>query len=265
MGSFGVVCFRPEPGDYTNMDGDCLWTCFVKSRKPSLVGVALRAEAFHFRLKCVGAAIEEIKKMDAERLAMVQSVIADAKKGVPPQSREEIIGHLERYMGSGTWDGQMGDILPYVAAAFLNQGLLIINLDVNTISYAAPDCKMFHGKEDFKIPCVAARQVNHFEAVPLKPDSCEAATGLYEMLKTGHHLTIQADVGDINDGEFEPVQTLTPSTEETRISEQNNAGHSRREANSLLSEELDEHIQSSLASIGEAGSDMHRSQVGYFN
>ena len=216
MGSFGVVCLRPEPGDYTNMDGDCLWTCFVKSRKPSLVGVALRAEAFHFRLKCVGAAIEEIKKMDAERLAMVQSVIADAKEGVPPQSREEIIGHLERYMESGSWDGRMGDILPYVAAAFLNQGLLIINLDVNTISYAAPECKMFHGREDFKVPCIAARQVNHFEAVPVMPDSCEAATGLYELLKNGQHLTIQADVGDINDGEFEPEQTSTPLTEETR-------------------------------------------------
>ena len=119
-------------------------------------------------------------------------------------------------MGSGTWDGQMGDILPYVAAAFLNQGLLIINLDVNTISYAAPECKMFHGREDFKVPCIAARQVNHFEAVPVMPDSCEAATGLYELLKNGQHLTIQADVGDINDGEFEPEQTSTPLTEETR-------------------------------------------------
>ena len=213
MASFGVVCLLPDPHDYTPLDGDCLWTCFVKARKPSLVGADLRAEVFHCRLRCVSAAIEEIKDMDEERLAMVQSVIANANRGVPPQSREEIIDHLSRYMESGTWNGLMGDILPYVAAAFLNQGLLIINLDVNTISYAAPECKMFHGKEEFKVPCIAARQVNHFEAVPVKPDSCNAATGLYELLRNGEHLTLPAEVGIINNsGAFDTVQTSSSLT-----------------------------------------------------
>ena len=258
MGSFGIVCFRPEPDDYTPMDGDCLWACFAKSRNPSMVGAALRAEAFYYRVRCVGAAIEDIKNMDEERLAMVQSVIA--KVGVPPQSREEIIAHLSRYLERGSWTGQMGDILPYVAAAFLNQGLLIINLDANTISYAAPECKMFHGKEDFKVPCGAARQENHFEHVAIKQESWEAAAGLYEMLKKGQHLNIQAEVGDINGGQSD--QTLTSLTEETGVLEQNRAGHSRREPSRLLSEEQGEHIQSSLAASEGTGMDFDRSQVG---
>ena len=209
MGSFGISCSKPDT--YTPLDGDCLWTCFVKSREPSLVGDALRAETFDYRVKCVGAAIEEIKTMDEERLAMVQSVIADAKVGVPPQNREEIIAHLTRYMERGIWNGQMGDILPYVAAAFLNQGLLIINLDSRTLSYAAPECKMFHGREDFKVPCIAVRQFNHFEDVPVKHDSKEVASALYQLLKKGEHLTLPAEVGDIDDGQFEPDQTSTPA------------------------------------------------------
>ena len=259
MGSFGVGCFRPQPDDYTPMDGDCLWTCYAKSRNPSMVGAPLRAETFHYRVRCVKAAIDEIKNMDEERLAMVQSVIA--KVGVPPQSREEIIAHLKSYLERGTWNGMMGDILPHVAASFLNQGLLIINLDVNTVSYAAPECKMFHGREDFKFPCVAARQQNHFESVPVKEGFRETATGLYEMLKNGQHLNIQAEVGDINGGQFERDQTSTQLTEEAGVSEQNGAGHSRRESSRLLSEEQGEHTQSSLASSTGAGMDMHSSQV----
>ena len=260
MGSFGIVCLRPDPDDYTPMDGDCLWTCFVKSRNPSMVGAALRAEVFHYRVRCVGAAIEDIKNMDEERLAMVQSVIA--KVGVPPQSREEVIAHLTRYLESGTWTGMMGDILPYVAAAFLNQGLLIINLDVNTISYAAPECKMFHGKEGFKFPCVAARQENHFEAVPVKPDSGKAAAGLYEMLKNGQHLNIQAEVGENNDRQPEPDQTSTPLPQEAGLSnQQSREGHSGSGPSRSLLEEQDEHIQSSLASTRGSQMDMHRSQV----
>ena len=236
MESFGVSCTRPD--DYTPMDGDCLWACFAKSRDPSLVGDALRAETFHYRLRCVGAAIEEIKSMDAERLAMVQSVIA--KVGLPPQNREEIIAHLARYMERGIWDGQMGDILPYVAASFLNQGLLIVNLDLRTISYAAPECKMFHGREDFKFPCIAVRQFNHFESLLAKPAHREVASGLYDMLKNGKHLTLPAEIEDINDGQFEPGQTSTPLTGGSRLYEKNMEGLSGREASRSLFEEQNE-------------------------
>ena len=202
MESFGVCCSRPA--DLTPLDGDCLWTCFVKSRDPSLVGDALRAEVLHQRLKCVGAAIEEIKGMDSERLAMVQSVIAVAKQGVQPQTKEEIIAHLTQYMERGRWDGQMGDLLPYVAASFSNQGLLIVDLNANTISYAAPDCKMFHGREDFKVPCIAVKQTNHFENLSVKHDSRDATTALYELLKNGEHLTLPAEIE--NSGAFETAQ-----------------------------------------------------------
>ena len=80
------------------------------------------------------------------------------------------------------------------------------------------------------------------------------------MLKNGQHLNIQAEVE-----QFEPDQTSTLLTEETGVSEQKGAGHSRREASRLMSEEQCEHIQSSLATSGGAGMDMHRSQVRNLN
>ena len=82
------------------------------------------------------------------------------------------------------------------------------------------------------------------------------------MLKNGHHLNIQAEVGDITGGQFERDQTSTPLTEETGVSEQNGTGHSRIESSRLLSEEQGEHTQSSLASSTGAEMDMHGSQVG---
>ena len=254
MESFGVACSRPD--DYTPLNGDCLWTCFAKSRDPSLVGNALRAETFHYRLKCVGAAIEEIKSMDVERLAMVQSVIADAKVGVPPQSREEIIAHLKRYMERGIWDGKMGDLLPYIAASFLNQGLLIVNLDSCTITYAAPECKMFHGREDSKFPCIAVRQLNHFEGVPIKHDYKGVASALYDMIKNGEHLTLPAEVGGISDGQFKPDQTSTPLIGGNGLNEKNREVHLGRGTSRSMFEE--QHEQRGAVSSQSTGQVAHK-------
>ena len=114
---------------------------------------------------------------------------------------------------------------------------------------------------EHSVPCVAARQENHFERVHIEQESREAAAGLYEMLKNGQHLNLQAEVGEINDRQSEPDQTSTPLQQEAGSNEQSREGHSVSGTSRSLLEERDEHIQSSLASTRGAEMDMHRSQV----
>ena len=191
MARLGIKCVKPAYP--IPLDGDCLWSCFAMSRNPYLTKEELKAEAFHFRLRGVGLALERIRSMGDEQLAMVQSVIAE--KDREPQTREEIIEELTKYMQSGVWSGDMGDIMASVAASGLCQGLIIIHPGEHPYcTYAAPDCGMFRGNEDLPYPCIAIQQGNHYETALVHKDSKESARNLYQRMKEGEGVTVQAGV-----------------------------------------------------------------------
>ena len=203
MARLRIKCVKPAYP--IPLDGDCLWSCFAMSRNPYLTKEQLKAEAFHFRLRGVGMAIECLSSMGEEQLAMVQSVIAE-KEG-EPQSREEIIEELTKYMQSGMWSGNMGDIMAPVAASGLGQGLIIIHpTEPPYCTYAAPDCEMFRGKEDIPYPCIAVQQGNHYESALVHEDSKESARNLLQSLKEGEGVTVRAETR-VDEGS---QQTSTP-------------------------------------------------------
>ena len=191
MERLGIKCVKPAYP--VPMNGDCLWSCYAVSRNPYLSEEDLKPESFHLRFRGVGAAIERVGVMGEDHLAMVQSVIA-TKKG-EPQTREEILEELTKYMQSGTWSGDMGDFMPSAAAAGLGQGLIIIHpTERPYCTYAAPDCEMLAGKEDTPYPCIVIQQGNHYEPLHVHEDSKENARNLYERLKKKKGVTLQAGV-----------------------------------------------------------------------
>jgi hypothetical protein len=192
MARIGIKCVKPPYP--IPMNGDCLWSCYAVSRNPYLSEEVLKPEAFHLRLGGVGAAIDRVGVMGEDQLAMVQSVIAP-RKG-EPQNREQIIEELKKYMQSGTWSGDMGDLMPPAAASGLSQGLIIIHPTEHPYcTYAAPDCEMFRGKEDTPYPCIVVQHGNHFEPVLIHEDSKETARHLYERLKEKKGVTVQVGAG----------------------------------------------------------------------
>ena len=203
MARLGIKCVKPAYP--IPLDGDCLWSCFAMSRNPYQTKEQLKAEAFHFRFRGVGLALESISSMGKEQLAMVQSVIAEKER--EPQTREEIIQELTKYMQSGMWSGNMGDIMAQVAASGLSQGLIIIHPTEHPYcTYAAPDCGMFKGNEDIPYPCIVVQQGNHYETTLVHEDSKQRAKDLYERLKEGERLTVRTEAR-VNEG---PQQTSTP-------------------------------------------------------
>ena len=127
MDRLGVQC--QQPTSFVTGDGDCLWSSIVRfqpsftlfvamihckthlvilfiltrSRNRHLKGEDLRREAFHTRLVCVGSAIEAMKGMDQESLAVIQSVVAVVRR--EQGGREYIISEMNKYLGSGTYTG----------------------------------------------------------------------------------------------------------------------------------------------------------------
>ena len=183
------IAKRVKPSYLIPMNGDCLWSCFAVSRNPHLSKEVLKPEAFHLRFRGVGATIDRVGVMGEDHLAMVQSVIAP-KEG-EPQTREEILEELKKYMHSGIWSGDMGDLMPQAAASSLSQGLIIIHpTERPYCTYAAPDCEMFRGKEDTPYPCIVVQHGKHFETVLIHKDSKESARNLLERLKVEKFLQL---------------------------------------------------------------------------
>ena len=186
-----VRCERP-PLPYIKQDGDCLWACFAKAANPLLKDEHLRAERFYLRMRAVGKAIEAIRSMDDEGFASIQSVMALGEGQIPP-GREDVLRQVARYMESGEWSGLAGDLVPYIASVFLGQPLLIIDVSGKKAfcTYAdLPVFAAFAGEPEMQYPCIVSRNINHFELISLPEESREAATHLYQRLRTSGNIAL---------------------------------------------------------------------------
>ena len=177
-------------------------------------GEALRREAFHARLISVGSAIEVVKNMDEQSLQDVQSVIAREREEEEMEiGRETIIRELTKYLNSGSYSGLMGDILPFVAASFMGQPLLIIELSFGNpfCTYADPDLTCFGRKELNRSPCLVVRQRDHYEELPVGDSDRQIIETLYRNLKNGVAHILVPEVNEQNVS-FLPGQTSTQQT-----------------------------------------------------
>ena len=173
-----------------------------RSKNSKLKDKGLSAEAFSLRMRAVSKAIEVITEMDEDSFQEVQKFTEVA-------TREELIHEITRYMQSGTYSGQMGDLLPYIGASFLGQPLLTIVLtkDGPYCTYADPSFDKFGGCEEVQCPCVVVQSGSHYEDLLLQGESKDDARQLYEKLKRGSTTAFNPGTEHFH---FEPMFTSTP-------------------------------------------------------
>ena len=173
-----------------------------RSKNSKLKDKGLSAEAFSLRMRAVSKAIEVIAEMDEDSFQEVQKFTEVA-------TREELIHEITRYMQSGTYSGQMGDLLPYIGASFLGQPLLTIVLtkDGPYCTYADPSFDKFGGCEEVQCPCVVVQSGSHYEDLLLQGESKDDARQLYEKLKRGSTTALNPGTENFH---FEPMFTSTP-------------------------------------------------------
>ena len=165
------------------MDGNCSFSMIAQARDPSLGVVELHMEATRLRRSSIAWVIEMIRTLDEEGLARVRLVATpETKFGEPAVflTREELIERLSRFAENGEYAGNLGDLLLYVIAAFIQAPILIV--DVNHAStplglFVSPRT-LFGTQPVTNVPFVGVRLRNHFEEL-LVPE--EAKIPLMEM------------------------------------------------------------------------------------
>ena len=180
----GILCRRPnlplDGNSFIPMDGNCTFSCFTHANDPTLRGRDFKEATWELRIRAVGSGIERLKHLNDEQWALLQGIVT--KDGEDTMSKEEIKVEMEKYMESGQYSGNLGDILPQLAADFLEQPLLVIeikNCKVTNLSLVKPG-----GLFGAQIQCegflvIVIKQMNHYESLLIATEARETAMEKY--------------------------------------------------------------------------------------
>ena len=179
----GILCRRPAIR--ITPDGNCLWTAICHTLNPDLRGEALKQAAWQLRLLAVGTSIDQLNDLSDEGWESLQSV--SVTRGGKTLSREDIRGQMERYLEYRAYAGDLGDILPQVAASSVGQPLVIIEIrdgmatNANVVKPGETfPCKPGEEKED---PIILLKQLDHFEVLHVAFCAKETAQEKYRLWK----------------------------------------------------------------------------------
>ena len=171
------------PPRFVPKDGNCSMSSVAMADNPGLGPMELHMEATRLRQESVALAVENIRTMDERSLDKVRLIATpETRFGEPAVylTRENLVENLQRYAEDGEYAGNLGDIIPYVLAAYLRTPILLV--DVNHANsplglFVSPRT-LFRREPVTNVPYVMVRHQNHFEPL-MVPE--EARISLQEM------------------------------------------------------------------------------------
>lgn len=214
----GILCNKPnlplENNCFIPMDGDCIFSCCCHANDPTLRGVHLKNGAWELRVSALGIVLDKLKHFTDEQWSMLQAIVSGNDKEA--LSKEEILAAIESYMESGQYVGNVGDLLPQFAASFLQQPILVIeiqNCRVSNINWVEP-VEMFGGDpQSDKYPVVVLLQLKHYETLLLDDDAKEVAKTKFDQWRISTRVAVSQGQG--LDVSFNPPSTSTQRDIET--------------------------------------------------
>ena len=215
----GILCRRPnlplDGNSFAPMDGNCIFTCFCHSNDPSLSGPNLEQATWELRIRAVGTALERLKHFTDEQWAVLQAIVTGNDEDT--LTKEEIKQEMEKYMESGEYSGNVGDLLPQLAADFMEQPLLVIEVKdgkVTNLSFVVPGG--IFGGQDRGCLVIVVRQLNHYEPLLIAMEARETAMRKYQQWQDSRRVGVTT--GAELDDSFNPPCASTPreSHEEAR-------------------------------------------------
>ena len=140
-------------------NGDCLFSSAALARNPSLRGEKLQEQATFLRCTLVQEAIETIDSLSREEYQLLHGAA-----NLPSQAtREDFKEALGQYLSNGVYDGDIGDVLPFILSSFLGTPLLIIQ--VGQGSHWVSPKNVFNQPLLVELPIVLVRRGEHYEVL----------------------------------------------------------------------------------------------------
>ena len=200
------------------MDGDCAFSCFCHANNPDLRGVALKHESWALRSLAIGTLIERLAQLSEDQWDLLQAIIQGDDEHTP--SKEEIRTELEEYYESGRFSGNVGDIMPQLAADYLGQPLLVIEVEdheVKSTGWIRPGGLFGDKTRDDACPVVVVLQMKHYEILLVAEEAKETAKSKYQEWVTSQRVRVTEN-SELDD-DFIPllVSTATNSSVPGRV------------------------------------------------
>ena len=224
---FGILCRPPNlplmENSFIPKNGDAIFSCFSHANNPSLRGADLQQEAWELRTLAVGTAMERLEQLSDSQWTLLQAILNSNDEEA--LSREEIRLEMERYMDSGEHSGSLGNILPQLAASYLQQPLLVIeivNSQVININWIDPGRMFGEENQEAACPVIAILQLKHYEVVLVANEAKETALAKYQGWKASERVVPASDGG--SDESFNPPCASTPIEMSSRHQYSHSAG-----------------------------------------
>ena len=197
--NLGILCRRP--GIHIPPDGNCLWTSICHALDPDLRGEPLKQEAWQQRLLGVGTSIEQLNDLSDDGWETLQSISVPAKGRT--LTREEIRGQMDRYLENKQFAGDLGDILPQVAASSFGQPLAIVEIKdgkVTNVNMVKPG-ETFPCDSEKEDLIILVKQLDHFQVLHVDVCAKETAREKYRLWKISDRVNMGKEVRRRESGE----------------------------------------------------------------
>ena len=258
----GILCRRPnlpmEGNSFIPMDGNCTFSSCCHANDPTLRGEHLKHAAWELRVKVVGTLVESLKDFTDEQWSVLQAIVTGNDEQT--LSKERIKLEMEKYMESGEFSGNVGDILPQLAADFLNQPLLVIvieNCQVTNSNWVEPGGLFGGGEQCEGDPIILLKQLQHFETILIAKEAKETARIKYQQWKASKRVGMSGceKVAENFDDQGLSSKDVARNSQRFEELHQCNCGHRGPFASHLrLSPQCVQSIRQEL-SLGEEWSD----------
>ena len=203
--SLGILCRWPNlpinGNSIVPMNGNCIWTCFIHANYPTLRGAGLKQAVWELRVRAVGTVLDRLKFFSDEQWSILQGIVTGDGQVTP--SRDEIRQEMEKYMESGEYSGNLGDIIINIAASFSQQPVLVIEVKgckVNNAHWVDPN-EIFGGEnKSLGFPVVVLKQLNHCEVLLIAGEARDTARMVYQQWKASERVGVSPGRENLNPG-----------------------------------------------------------------
>ena len=202
--SLGILCRWPSlpiNGNYIiPMDGNCIFTCFIHANNPTLRGAVLVQAVWELRIRAVGTFLDRLKLFNDEQWSLLQAIVTGNGEVIP--SRDEIRQELEKYMESGEYGGDLGDIILNIAASFSQQPVLVIEVKGCKVinSHWVDPNELFGGESHSQgCPVVVLSQLNHYESLLIAEEAKDTARMRHQQWKISERVGVSPDREHLGD------------------------------------------------------------------
>ena len=175
----------------TDSFGNCLPDSLIAALYPNICQEDLEARSYDLRVSGIANANELIATMSEAQLERLMTVVTGGVGVGRPDNRQDLLTLISSFGETRVYEGEGGDLFPFLLAYQLRRPLLLVDLHHNrseTLTVVDPEV-FFDASEVAQLPIVLTRQADHFLPIIVGPDQEANLLRLVNEVRAGNYAT----------------------------------------------------------------------------